>query len=78
MAFYQVRDGRAAEGQHFGKLGFSLRKLFYLSIFCLICNQSVSFIVVSSDPKLTLKKDSKKSGCAKKESLIGKDLKKFL
>ena len=60
MAFYQVRDGRAAEGQPFGKLGFLLRKLFYLSIFFLICNQSVSFIVVSFDPKLALKKDSKK------------------
>jgi hypothetical protein len=55
VAFYQVRDGRAAEGQPFGKLVFLLRKLFYLSIFFLICNQSVSFIVVSFDPKLALK-----------------------
>jgi hypothetical protein len=59
VAFYQVRDGRAAEGQPFGNLGFLLRELFYLSIFCLRCNQSVSFIVISFDPKLTLKKDSK-------------------
>jgi len=60
VAFYQVRDGQAAEGQPVGKLGFLLRKLFYLSIFFLICNQSVSFIVVSFDPKLVLKQDSKK------------------
>jgi len=80
VAFYQARDGRVAKRQPFGNLGFLLRKLFYLSIFCLMCNQSVSFIVVSSDPKLTLKGCLKKTkpSCAKKESLIGEDLKKFL
>jgi hypothetical protein len=45
-----------------------------------MCNQSVSFAVVLFDPKLALKKDSKKQNqvVAKKESLTLEDLKKFL
>ena len=55
--FVKEKEGRPAKGNHLVRLAFLLSKIFYSSIiYFLICNQSVSFIVVSFYPKLALKK----------------------